>query len=160
MKTNEKTWNTTALQKRILIQYESLNEFAAKMGINVEKLEGKEEFVLADIQSITNEFNLSEKEAMAYFFPEMEPEEPKYAMVNVLAMERIIRKLERIEDGLTALDMMTTGQIREVGDTITNEDFQNAFSFIMNEIMDKVTDLRADLNGKYFKEYDRIGKAG
>ncbi len=152
------TIDRTALCERILIQYETLEEFADRTNVNIDRLKGKEEFVLGDIESITSALNLNEREVKAFFFPEMEPEDPKHATINLLAMQGIIRRLEHIEDGLNALDMITTGRILEVGDTISNEDFRDALEFVLHEVSEKVTDLRAELCGKYFGEYLRLTK--
>lgn len=160
MKTNEKN-NTgrTALQKRILLQYETLNDFAARIGISIDKLDEKEEFTLEDILTIRKEFNLNEMEIMEYFFPDYKPTEEKTIMISLITLESIIRGLEHIEDGLNAMDLMFKGNIREVGDTVTNEVFQDAYSFIMDQIYENVMGLRADLTSKYFITREIIRKA-
>lgn len=148
--------DTTALCSRILKGYESLEDFASKTNVKIDRLTGNDEFVLDDITSIRKELNLTDDEVMKFFFPDMKPEEKQYRMVNALAVERVVRRLEQIEDGLIALDMMTSGKIKDVGDTITNEDFEAGFNFIMSQVMDKLTDLRADLTRDYLLEKQRL----
>ncbi len=162
MKTNEK--NTTEISSkllaRIICQYNSLNEFSAQTGINAAKLEGKEEFTLEDILSVRKTFNLDDKETQAYFFPDYKPAKDKTTMISLITLESIIRRLEHIEDGLNALDLLAKGNILEIGSTITNEDFQGGFNFIMEQVIDQVTELRAQLTGKYFIGRERMETAG
>ena len=147
---NEKnTFDTTALRARILTRYESIEDFSREANVKPEKLEGKEEFVLQDITRIVNALGLDREETRKFFFPDTEPEGKKATMANLLDMQTIIKRLENIEDGIIALDLMATGQIRNIGDTVTNEDFQNGFRFIMEGIMEQLTDLRANLNRQY-----------
>ena len=161
MKTNgTNTTETTALQKRILLQYENLRDFVESTGISYAKLEGKEEFTLEDILLIRKTFNLDADEIKAYFFPDYKPAEEKTTMISLIVLESIIRGLEHIESGLNALDMLAKGNILEIGSTIANEDFQAAFGFIMEQVTEQVTDLRAKLTGKYFSTRNQIGKAG
>ncbi len=156
MKNVNTSIDTTALCSRILMGFESLEEFASMTKVNKDKLNGKEEFVLDDISSIRKFLNLTDDEVREYFFPDMEPEGKKYVMVNMLAVENVIGRIEQIEDGLIALNMMTSGKIKDVGDTVTNEDFESGFNFIMSQVLDKVTDLRADLTSKYLIEKTRL----
>lgn len=156
MKNMNTTIDTTALCSRILKGYESLEDFASRINVKIDRLTGKDDFVLDDISSIRRALNLTDSEVKEFFFPDMEPEGEKYIMINALAVEKVIRQLEQIEDGLTALDMMTSGTIKDVGDTVINEDFESGFNFIMGRILDKVTDLRADLTGKYLIERTRL----
>ena len=156
MKNMNTTINSTALCSRILKGYESLQEFASKTNVSIDKLNGKDDFVLDDISSIRKTLNLTDDEVKEFFFPDMDPEEKKYIMINALAVEKVIRRLEQIENGLIALDMMTSGKIKDIGDTICNEDFEAGFNFVMGQILDKVTDLRADLTGKYFHDMAEV----
>lgn len=157
MKTNTTT-NTNglnALRTRILIQYDSMNDFAEKINVKLDKLNGKEEFCLEDIMSIRSALNLKANEVNDFFFSDFEPSERKSTMINVFALESMVRRLDHIESGLIALDMMVNGKIKDVGETISNEDFQDGFSFIMGEVMEKVSDLRADITSKYAQGYTR-----
>lgn len=155
-KNNTATVNTTDLRSRILTCYESVEDFSSRFSISVDKLAGKKEFILEDIIVIRSALNLNDEEVKKYFFPDCQPKEKQSSMIDLLAVRGIIERLEKIEDGLNALDMMTTGKIRDVGDTISNEDFRDAFGFIMAGVMDKVTDLRANLTAGYFQERTRI----
>ena len=157
-KNNTTTANTTDLRSRILTCYESVEDFSSRFSISVDKLAGRKEFILEDIIVIRSALNLNDEEVKKYFFPDCQPKEKQSSMIDLLAVRGIIERLEKIEDGLNALDMMTTGKIRDVGDTISNEDFRDAFGFIMAGVMDKVTDLRADLTAGYFQERTRIGQ--
>lgn len=157
-KNNTATVNTTDLRSRILTCYESVEDFSNRFSISVDKLAGRKEFILEDIIVIRSALNLNDEEVKKYFFPDCQPKEKQSSMIDLLAVRGIIERLEKIEDGLNALDMMTTGKIRDVGDTISNEDFRDAFGFIMAGVMDKVTDLRADLTAGYFQERTRIGQ--
>lgn len=156
--TTATTGITNGIHARILHQYGSVEDFAARTNVSLDKLAGNEEFLLEDIIAIRTALNLDEKEVKEYFFPDWEPQEKQYAMIDLLTMQGIISRLEKIEDGLTALGMMTTGRIKDNGSEISEEDFQNAFDFVMDQIMDKLTDLRAELTGKYFLERERIGQ--
>ncbi len=153
---NTTTVNTTDLCSRILTCYESVEDFSSRFSISVDKLAGRKEFILEDIIVIRSALNLNDEEVKKYFFPDCQPKEKQSSMIDLLAVRGIIERLEKIEDGLNALDMMTTGKIRDVGDTISNEDFRDAFGFIMAGVMDKVTNLRADLTAEYFQERTRI----
>lgn len=155
-KNNTATVNTTDLRSRILTCYESVEDFSNRFSISVDKLAGRKEFILEDIIVIRSALNLNDEEVKKYFFPDCQPKEKQSSMIDLLAVRGIIDRLEKIEDGLNALDMMTTGKIRDVGDTISNEDFRDAFGFIMAGVMDKVTNLRADLTAGYFQERTRI----
>lgn len=155
-KNNTATVNTTDLRSRILTCYESVEDFSRRFSISVDKLAGRKEFILEDIIVIRSALNLNDEEVKKYFFPDCQPKEKQSSMIDLLAVRGIIERLEKIEDGLNALDMMTTGKIRDVGDTISNEDFRDAFGFIMAGVMDKVTDLRANLTAGYFQERTRI----
>ncbi len=155
-KNNTATVNTTDLRSRILTCYESVEDFSNRFSISVDKLAGRKEFILEDIIVIRSALNLNDEEVKKYFFPDCQPKEKQSSMIDLLAVRGIIERLEKIEDGLNALDMMTTGKIRDVGDTISNEDFRDAFGFIMAGVMDKVTDLRANLTAGYFQERTRI----
>ena len=155
-KNNTTTANTTDLRSRILTCYESVEDFSSRFSISVDKLAGRKEFILEDIIVIRSALNLNDEEVKKYFFPDCQPKEKQSSMIDLLAVRGIIERLEKIEDGLNALDMMTTGKIRDVGDTISNEDFRDAFGFIMAGVMDKVTDLRANLTAGYFQERTRI----
>lgn len=157
-KNNTATANTTDLRSRILTCYESVEDFSSRFSISVDKLAGRKEFILEDIIVIRSALNLNDEEVKKYFFPDCQPKEKQSSMIDLLAVRGIIERLKKIEDGLNALDMMTTGKIRDVGDTISNEDFRDAFGFIMAGVMDKVTDLRADLTAGYFQERTRIGQ--
>lgn len=156
MKNANTTFDTTVLCSRILKGYESLEDFADRTNVKIDRLTGKDEFVLDDISSIRKELNLTDDEVMKFFFPDMKPEEKQYSMVNALSVEKTLRRLEYIEDGLIALDMMTSGKIKDIGDTICNEDFESGFNFIMSQILDKVTDLRADLTRDYLLERQKL----
>lgn len=155
-KNNTATVNTTDLRSRILTCYESVEDFSNRFSISVDKLAGRKEFILEDIIVIRSALNLNDEEVKKYFFPDCQPKEKQSSMIDLLAVRGIIERLEKIEDGLNALDMMTTGKIRDVGDTISNEDFRDAFGFIMAGVMDKVTNLRANLTAGYFQERTRI----
>lgn len=155
-KNNTTTANTTDLRSRILTCYESVEDFSSRFSISVDKLAGRKEFILEDIIVIRSALNLNDEEVKKYFFPDCQPKEKQSSMIDLLAVRGIIERLEKIEDGLNALDMMTTGKIKDVGDTISNEDFRDAFGFIMAGVMDKVTDLRANLTAGYFQERTRI----
>lgn len=157
-KNNTATANTTDLRSRILTCYESVEDFSSRFSISVDKLAGRKEFILGDIIVIRSALNLNDEEVKKFFFPDCQPKEKQSSMIDLLAVRGIIERLEKIEDGLNALDMMTTGKIKDVGDTISNEDFRDAFGFIMAGVMDKVTDLRADLTAGYFQERTRIGQ--
>lgn len=154
---NMNTSNTNALRARILSQYETLEDFCDRVNVDLDKINGKEEMCLDDIVSIRCALNLTAEEAVTYFFPEMEPEEHNRAMANLLALRGVVERLEGIENGLTALDVMT-GKIKDIGDTVSNESFQGAFGFILDGVRERLTNLRAELTAKYFKESAAIGK--
>ena len=161
MNTNEKNTNTidrTDLSSRILRQYASLEDFADRTGVNLAALTGKKEFVLEDIVKVRLALHLDDDETKRTFFPDMEPKEARHTVMDLLDMRDTIERLEDIESGLTALNLMVTGQVQAVGDTIAPEDFRNAFSFLSDELMDRVMNLRASLTATYFQERGRIGQ--
>lgn len=137
---NTNTNDKTDLSSRILRQYTSLEDFADRTGVPLAALTGKKEFVLEDIIKIRIALHLNDDETKRTFFPDMEPKEARHTVMDLLDMRDTIERLEDIESGLTALDMMVTGQVQAVGDTIAPEDFRNAFSFLSDELMNRVTD--------------------
>ncbi len=153
--TNTNTTDRTNLHNRILRQYTSLEDFADRTGVNLAALTGKDEFILEDIVKTRIALHLADDETKRIFFPDVKSQEAKHTMIDLLALRDIIERLEDIESGLTALNLMETGKIKDVGDTVSPEDFNHAFSFLMVGIMDKLTDLRAELTGKYFLERER-----
>lgn len=156
--TNTNTTSGESIRARILGQYASLEDFGNRTGIDMAALTGAKEFVLEDIVKIRIALHLNDDETKRIFFPDMEPEGKKTAMANLLEMQTVIERLENIEKGMIALDLMATGQIKNVGDTVTNEDFQDGFRFIMAGILEQMIDLRADLTGKYARHLRTIGQ--
>ena len=158
---NMNTITFDSLRDRIMT-YGSVELFAELVKLNAEELrqqlDGKEEFTLEDIVKIRTELNLNDKETQLYFFPDYQPEETSKStkLINALDLRSIVKRLENIEDGINALDMLTTGQGMAIGDTITNEDFLDAFSYIMKNVKENVMDLRADLTGKYMHKCCQI----
>ena len=153
MKTNNTTFD--GLRDRITFAYGSLDEFADRISMRPEKLisklDGEQEFDQEEIVTIHRALNLSDDEIREFFFPDYQPAEETHSafMLRQLDRRRVIERLEYLEDGIYALDMLTKGHGIHIGDTITNEDFLAAFTFIMDQVKENITTLRADLTRKY-----------
>ncbi len=153
MKTNNTTFDT--LRDRITLTYDSLDEFADRIRMKpkklISKLDGEQEFVQEEIVAIRTELNLSDDEVRLYFFPDYQAaEEPKPAFIlRQLDRRNVIERLEHIEDGIDALDLLTNGQGIKIGDTLPTEQFLDSFNFVLSQVKESIVDLRAELTAKY-----------